>query len=71
VDGHGEEEGAAGATLVLPFGAGNGETRTKQGGWFLVTSLGKMVEQGAVLLNCSQETLPTETVESVFEVQLQ
>jgi hypothetical protein len=71
VDGHGEEEGAAWATLAFPLGAGNGETRTKQGGWFLVAGLGKMVEQGAVLFNCGQETLATETVERVFEVQLQ
>jgi hypothetical protein len=71
VDGHGEEEGAAWATLVFPFCAGYGETGAKQGGWFLVAGLGKVVEQGAVFFNRRQEALATETVECVLEVQLQ
>jgi hypothetical protein len=71
VDGHGEEEGAARAPLVFPFCAGYGETGTKQGSWFLVAGLGKVVEQGAVLFDGREDALATEAVECVLEIQLQ
>jgi hypothetical protein len=71
VDRHGEEQGAARAALVFAFGAGDGVPRGKQGSWFLVAGLGKVVEERAVFFHCREETLATQTVESIFEVQLQ
>jgi hypothetical protein len=71
VDSHGEEEGAARAPLVLPFCACDGETGAKQGSWFLVAGLGKVVEQRAVLLHGREEALSAEAVERVFEIKLQ
>jgi hypothetical protein len=56
---------------MLSFGAGNGVPRAKQRRWFLVAGLGKVVEQRAVFFHCREETLATQAVECVLEIQLQ
>jgi hypothetical protein len=71
VDSHGKEQGAARAPLMFSLRTRYGETGTKQGGRFLVACFGEVIEQGAVFLYRSQEALPAEAVERIFEIQLQ